>query len=267
MSILTNADVINYVTACGQTIPAGLTLLVTLARNSAEKLLREYVGYNVERQTVTELLPNGAGNTRGDADSAAAGFEMSPAGMVVPRGILRPGRNELVLGQLPVRSITSVYDNPAAWNVAGGDWPAASVLGANQYYIDATQTTGIGAYCWSGILYRNTGSWSLTARGIKVTYESGLTAAELAEDGEYPQFRMACLIAAATALGKMLARGRVALTGHVVSSVSIEDFSASFSGVGGGSLGSADGVGLSGVDFPTEARMWVKNFRHPAYFV
>jgi hypothetical protein len=49
-------------------------------------------------------------------------------------------------------------------------------------------------------------------------------------------------------------------------SVSIEDFAASFGGQGGTSLGSADGVGLAAVDFPTESRMWVKGFRHPAFF-
>jgi len=267
MSITNNSDVMNYVSACGLPIPNGLTLLVTLARNAAEQGLRQFLGYRIERQTVTEMLPWGEGNLRTDGDGTASGFDLSPGGMVVSRGVGRTSRRELVLGQLPVRSITSVYDNPSAWNVAGGDFPASSLLSPNVYYLDAPENTGSPAYCWSGILYRNVGSWATLPRAIKVTYEAGLDAAELADDGEFPQFRLAVLTAAAANLGKILARGRVALTGHIVSSVSIEDFSASFSGTGGTSLGSADGIGLSGVDFPTESRQWVKNFRHPAYFV
>lgn len=264
MSITNNTDVIKYVTACGQAIPPGLTLLITLARTSAERALRDYLGYLIERQTVVEYLPHGAGNLRTDGDGSAAGFDLSPGGMVVSRGVGRTSRREIVLGQLPVRSITTVYDNPTAWNTAGGDFPASSLLPDNNYYLDSPQGTGTGAYCWSGIVYRNVGSWATLARAIKVTYESGLTAAELDEEGEFPGFRMAVLTAAAANLGKMLARGRVALTGHIVSSVSIEDFAASFGGAGGTSLGSADGVGLAAVEFPTESRGWVKNYRHPA---
>lgn len=266
MSITNNTDVIKYVQACGQNVPDKLTLLVTLARNAAEQSLRQFIGYRVERQTVTEYLPWGEGNLRAEGDGSAAGFDLSPSGLVVSRGVGRTSRRELVLGQLPVRSITTVYDNPTAWNVAGGDWPSSSLLPANCYYLDMPEASGSAAYCWSGILARNVGSWATVARAVKVTYEAGLDATELADDGEFPQFRMAVLTAAAMNLGKILARGRVALTGHIVSSVSIEDFAASFSGTGGTALGSADGVGLAAVDFPTESRMWVKGFKHPAYF-
>jgi hypothetical protein len=262
MSIVSNADVTAYVTACGAAVPAGLGTLVTLARAAAERGLRDFIGYSIEQAAVTEYLPHGAGNPRGDGDGSAAGFDLSASGMVVSRGVGRQGRRELVLGKLPVRSVASVYDNPAAYNTAGGDWPATSLLPAANYYLD---TPGADSLCWSGILYRNVGSWATLARCVKVTYTAGLTAAELAEDGDYPNFRLAVLTAAALTLGKILARGRVALTGHVVSSVSIQDFSASFGGTGGTSLGTADGVGLAGVDFPTEARGWVKNYRHMAY--
>lgn len=262
MSIVSNTDVLAYLAASGQAVPAALNALVTMARNSAEMGLRQYVGYNPERQTVIDLLPQGTGNVRGDGDYTAAGFDLSAGGQVVAKGVGRESRRELVLTQLPVRSITEVYDNSTAWNTAGGLWPASSLLNAGAYYLDPAQFGGL---CWSGILYRNTGSWSMSPRSVKVTYESGLTVAELAEDGEYVAFRMAVLTACAATLGKIIARGRVALTGHVVSSVSIEDFSASFGGTGGASLGTSDGVGLAGVDFPTESRMYVKNYRHTAY--
>lgn len=260
MSIVTDADVIAYVQACGQTISAALSALVSLARTNAERGMQDYLGYLIERQTVEEFLPYGTGNTRGDGDGSSGGFDLSPGGQVVARSVGRGQRRELVLTQLPVRSVTTVYDNPAAWNTAGGLWPASSLLTGNAYYLDAPRT---GAYCWSGILYRNVGSWSLTPRAVKLTYEAGLTPTELTTT--FPQFRLAVLTASAIALGKILARGRVALTGHVVSSVSIEDFAASFSGVGGASLASADGVGLSGVDFPTECRSMVSKWRHPAW--
>lgn len=264
MSIVTNSDVLAYLAACGQAVPTALNALVTMARTSAEIGLRNFVGYNPERQTVVDLLPHGTGNVRGDGDYTAAGFDLSAGGQVVARGIGRESRRELVLTQLPVRSITSAYDNATAWNTDGGYWPDSSLLNPNTYYLDAPQ---LGAKCWSGIVYRGTGSWSQSPRCVKVTYESGLTPAELAEDGEFVCFRMAVLTACAAALGKIIARGRVALTGHVVTSVSIEDFSASFGGAGGSSLGTADGVGLAGVDFPTESRMYVKNYRHPAFLI
>jgi hypothetical protein len=264
MAIVQKADVEAYVKACGLPIPPALATLVSLARAAAERALFDYLGYDPQRNTVIEYLPHGTGNNRGDGDASSAGFDMTPSGMVVSRGVGRVARLEMVLTQLPVLSITSVYDNAAAWNVAGGDWPASSLLPANTYWLDAPTQ---GGKVWSGIVYRNAGSWNTVPRSIRVTYESGLTPEELAEDGTYPNFRMAVLTAAAVKLGKIIAQGRVALTGHIVSSVSIEDFAASFGGVGGTSLGSADGVGIAGTEFPTEAKMWVKRYRHPAALV
>lgn len=268
MSILTNSDVTDYITACGLSVPSGLSGLVTLARNAAEKGLREYLGYDIESQAeVVEYLPHGVGNVLLEGDATSVGFDLTPGGQVVTRGMGRPAQRSLVLGQLPVRSITSVYDNSGAWNTAGGDWPDSSLVPETNYYLDKPEESGRRSYCWSGIVYRNAGAWSRVPRCVKVTYASGLSAGELAADGDFPMFRLACLIAAGQTLGKILARGRVALTGQIVTSVSIQDFSASFGGAGGSALGSADGVGLAAVDFPTEARMYVKNFRHPAYFM
>jgi hypothetical protein len=245
-------------------VPPALTPLITMARTAAENALQEYIGYNPELNTWVEYLPQGTGNLRGDGDSTSAGFDLTPSGLVVSRGVGRTTRREIVLSNIPVLSVASIYDNPAAWNFAGGQWPDSSLLDPNVYYLD--QPTQ-GGKVWSGIVYRNAGSWTTVARGIRITYTAGLTPAELAEDGRWSMFRMAVLTAAAAALGKIIARGRVALTGYLVSSVAIEDFSASFSGQGGSALGSADGVGLAGVDFPTESRQWVRNYRHPAGFV
>lgn len=259
MPIVSSGDCLAYVRACGLAVPPGLAPLIAFVRASCERMLKDYVGYELEYDAArVAYLPHHMGNTRTDADFTGVGFDMA-GGQVVQREVGRNTKRELVLPELPVKSVASVYDNSAAWNTAGGDWPASSLLAANAYYLDTPDGAG---RCWSGVLYRNVGSWTNIPRAVKVTYAAGLTAAELEDD--YPNFKLAVLTAFAINFGKILARGRVALTGHMATSFSIEDFSVS---LGTNPLANPDGAGLQGVDFPTEARQLVRNYVHPARYV
>lgn len=251
MSITTDSEVLAYIQINEKCLTPSMRGLVTRVRNKAENLVREYVGYEVESATVVEYFPQKTIPIRAEGDGTSAGFEMV-AGLVVPRQTFPTYRRELALTQLPVRSITSVYDNPAAYNVAGGEWPEGSLLPTNSYYLDRDIE---GAPVWSGILFRNVGSWSTSPRSIRVTYVAGLTAAELHPvTGRYTEYAHAVQVTCAKMLADIAARSNMARTGQgATSSVSVEDFAASFAGQNSGMIGSFLGTGVGSAAMPTEA--------------
>ena len=261
MSLATDNDVLAYVQVNDRCLTASMRDLVKKVRIKAENLVKEYVGYNIEQATYVELLPSKTLSIRAEGDLTSVGFDLV-GGTVVPRSTFPSSRREIVLQQLPVRSIQAVYDNPSAYNTAGGDWPVGSQLPTNAYFIDRDYED---EPCWSGILYRNTGSWGIAARTIRIEYTAGLTAAELST--RYTEFNQAVLVTCAKMLADIAARSNMVRTGAgPVSSVSIQDFAASFAGGNQGLIGSFLGTGVGSAALPTEAAQWVATRRHPAAF-
>lgn len=147
--------------------------LINLLHKQAERLVKKYLGYNVEKPAapyaeyypepsshpVTDPLVNDYQYVTGDEYRA------------------------LQLKQLPVRSIVSVNENDAAWTGGGAPaWGADSLVPAEQYQLDVP---GEGEPSWSGLLWRNGGAWTGLERTVKVVYEAGLTPAELSELSEF----------------------------------------------------------------------------------
>lgn len=263
-AITTDSEVLAYIQINDKCLTPSMRALVTRIRQRAENMVREYVGYEVTQATYTELFPSKTLSIRVEGDNTAAGFELM-AGMAVPRTTFPTNRRELVLSQLPVRDILSVYDNSAAYNTAEGDWPATSLLPTNAYYLDRDY---VGEPVWSGILYRNVGSWATAQRSIKIEYTAGLTAAELNPvTGRYTEFVHAVQVTCAKLLADIAARSNMARTGQgPLSSVSVEDFAASFAGQNMAMIGAFLGTGVGSSAMPTEAMQVLAHRVNPAKY-
>lgn len=261
MSLVTDSDILAYIQINDKCLTPSMRALLTQVRIKAENLVKQHVGYNIEQATYTEYLPAKTLSVRAEGDFTSTGFDMI-GGTVVPRQTFPNVRREMVLSQIPVRSIASIYDNAAAWNVDGGDWPATSLLPTNAYFLDRDYED---EPAWSGIVYRNTGSWSVSTRTIRVTYTAGLIAAELAS--QYTEFGHAVQVTAAKMLADIAARSNMARTGTgPIGSVTIEDFSVSYAGGNAGMIGAFLGTGIGSAALPTEAAQILTYRVHPAKY-
>ena len=260
MSLVTDSEILDYLQLNDKCLTPSMRALVTRVRVKAENLVKQFVGYNIEQATYSELQPSKTLAGRADVDTVGGGFDLI-GGTVVPRSTFPSTRRELVLAQLPVRTVSAVYDNPAAYNVAGGDWSTpGSALAANAYYLDLDN---VGGLCWSGILHRNVGSWGIVPRSIRIDYTAGLTAAELA--GDYTEFGHAVILTAAKMLADIAARANMVRTGTgPMQSVSVEDFGATYAGQNLAFMGSFLGTGVGSAKMPTEAMQVLMHRVHPA---
>jgi hypothetical protein len=168
MSICSKADVTTWL-GLNSSLSEKEDMLLELLIPLAESSLQSFVGYNVSQQTFTQFYP---------ARESYNEDELVGLDVVNNRVIedWSGGSRNLLLKELPARSITSVYDDPSALGGQGAsDFPVGSLLDSSAYYLDVDQS-GI---CWSGKLIRKSGTWGRNPRSIKVTYVAGFTAAEL----------------------------------------------------------------------------------------
>jgi hypothetical protein len=101
----------------------------------------------------------------------------------------QPEESFLLCPELPVRSITTVHEDTAAYFGQGsGDFPASSLLTAGTDYCLRATTSGISK---SGIIERLGSRWPARAGTVQVVYVAGYTAAELAPGGIGSIFSMA----------------------------------------------------------------------------
>lgn len=167
MAICTNDEVFSLLGISAPT--AAQSSLLTLLRPMAEDAVRNEVGYSIEQATYTHLLPN-----HSDSLGELTGVDVLNDRVVFKHdGEVR----ELFTPERPLRSVTSVYEDRAAYGGQGsGDFPASALLtSGTDYYIDQV----VSGISWSGKLVRISSGWSPRERTIKVTYVAGLTAAEL----------------------------------------------------------------------------------------
>lgn len=188
MAIVTDAEVL---TMLGGSASAADQAILTAIRPRAERLVQKFIGYKIERQaTITEYLP--LADRDYERDALIDGYEM--VGDVARAYGGEIGRErDLVLSVLPVRSITSLYENLSAWDTAGGSWPASTLLTeGTDYAIDFDREISGVKLCFSGFVRRQSGAWADEPRCIKVVYEGGLTAGELSSD--FPEIADAVIL-------------------------------------------------------------------------
>lgn len=193
MAILTNDEILTHLQLTG-VITSLQQAVLTQLRPACERLVKEFVGYEIEQASHTEYLPTF--NRSIEGDQLVEGYEGSPAGAIPAYWGSSDGRI-MYLTQLPVRSVTSLYENLSAWSTAGGSWPAANLLSEGpDFWIDYDSSLSGGDVCWSGALIRQYGVWPRERRTVKITYVAGLSADELDFDGRYGIFKQAALLTA-----------------------------------------------------------------------
>lgn len=163
--------------------------LSAFVQNRVERLVKQFVGYEVEQATFVDLLPRPDEPVYQDALSWGNrhfGYGVSTDGSSAHlwgEGVAN-STDRLFLKNLPVRSITSVNFDPN-WVFASG-----TVLDPSAYRLDCAEP-GISN---SGMLMKRGGPWAfVTPRSVQVTYVGGWTPDEL--DDVAGDFKMAIISA------------------------------------------------------------------------
>jgi hypothetical protein len=134
---------------------AGLALRV---HRRVERLVRNYVGYDVTFGRHVDLLPGGQLPV---GESLVEGYE----------GVSLPPLVSLQLTHLPVTAVASVRQDPEA------TWVSPVLLPANAYRLDVAED----GRCHSGLLVARDG-WSWQPRTVRVEYDAGWTPTELEDE-------------------------------------------------------------------------------------
>lgn len=242
----------------GMEVPTSGQALLTLIQPMIEALIEERLGYAVAQTTYTEFYPVGETNRYTQDEPNVLQYEKTPSGQIVGTSRWSREQKYLQLATIPVRSITSVYENYAAWNggTADGDWPAATLQDASSYRLDLDSA----GFSWTGQLIKNYGVWPAQQRCVKVTYVAGFTSGELA--AKYSGIKMATLIALQDAYIDIVSKSATGGLGGIPSSVGIEDFSVSFNSIASQTGGMSSMVALS----PRASAMLQPYIRMRKYF-
>lgn len=217
MAILTNTEVVN---ALGGTVSAADQTVITLIKGWSERLVKDYVGYNIEQATFTHDFP--IVTQAEPREELIQGWEIV-GNRAVAYGPYVEASRVLQLRELPVRSITSVNEDTAEPPTFG----SSTLLTSTDYRLD-TESSSLS---WSGFLYRVGSSWSKKPRTIRVVYVGGLTATELEND--YPEFKMATLLTVIKSFNELKSQqGYAAGTGSAgpVQAESLADWSITYGG-------------------------------------
>lgn len=241
MPIVDNIELLKYLQASGAVVTSAAQAMLSMIQPMIESMIAQRLGYNPAQATYTEFYPSNDSNAYyADDNQIGANYDMVNSVVVThPRGTRQ--QKFLALRALPARSITSVYENYAAWytGVDGGEWPVTSLLPSNCYYLDLNRA----GLSWTGQLVKVMGVWPGALRTVKVTYVAGLTAAELATT--HSGIKMAALTAITEAYAEVMSRGLSANFGGKVQSIGIEDFSLSLGPINSGSDQQSAFVALS----------------------
>ena len=140
--IVTQSEYLAFIQAAsGVTIPASGQTLLTTCGSWVQAQIERIIGYKLPaaETTVTEYYPETVTNyAAGNDGGLVGGWDLRGGRMADQIRGDQSGRL-LTVRSLPLRSVTSIYENLGAWDTAGGTWPASSLLATNDYYIDQYQ--------------------------------------------------------------------------------------------------------------------------------
>ena len=182
------ADVLPFLGKAGTATDAEIGLLNALLP-VVEAAVKKFTGTSVESATHTHYLPT---RGRGLEYSALSAQWDKVGGKVAPvRGVTPRAAERLILPEIPVTDVASVYEDASArGGQAESDFPASSLLAAGTDYRILQHESGM---CRSGILVRIGAGWPARDGTVKVTYTAGWTAAQL-HTGEASPIRLAVLL-------------------------------------------------------------------------
>lgn len=180
---------------------SALDALATAVQQLAEQHVKDHLGWQeIEQRTWTEYLPLRAGQPYVEdppyvVDSAHV--------QAIPGVYFQP--NVIQLRNIPVRSITSLWEDPTGYfGQSAGSFAAPPLVSGADYYLK-TEQDGLS---WSGHLVRRSFSFPAAPGSMKVQYVAGFSAAELA--GRWSVFKTAVLATAAD----LYLRGKAIAIGH-----------------------------------------------------
>jgi hypothetical protein len=233
------------------------TLVIEAVVAGQMSLFCQHLGYNPVQQTFTEYQPRLT--DLGVRDPLIEAFEgVGNRNRLTPMWRYNNAHRTLQLQNLPVRSVTSVYENPVAWDTPGGDWPAETLLDPTEYFFEQ-EKPGFGE---SGLLIRNSGSWERSPRCVKIVYVAGYTAQEITDLKPHLElaFYMACQIAY-NAVQSHIKTGIAGGLG-VVTAESLDSWSVSYD-----PLTSAKLYGMMGAKLPGQvAKMLQDDINYSKFF-
>lgn len=192
MALLTKAELLTHLQLT-TTITAVQDAVITQLLPSVDRLVKDFVGYEIERGTHIEYHPET--NRFVEEDPLIGAFEGTAQGA---RAVLYGNEDHRIiyLNQLPLISIQNLYENVSAWDTAGGSWPSSSKLvEGRDYRIDYDLNLDSEDVGLSGAVYRQTTVWPRERRTVRVEYTAGFLAAQLDFDGRYGVFKHAALLA------------------------------------------------------------------------
>ncbi len=240
----TEQDLAGMLQSLGRPASVCNMAFITMAAQASEGFLSR-LGVNVGVNTYTQFLPMMGGVTSGSSEYLNEYVNRRATFSEIPIG---PENGQLTLERTPVRSVTSVWLNLAAWlqGTDGGDWPDANLLPAGTYTMDWKQP----GLCTTGILIRRIGSWPSEPRTVKVIYTAGYSTAELL--AKYPELPSSLRYAIMQWLARKKVSERMA-SGLNGQAFSIEDFSVS-QGMSTGNMSGmmAGAPGLPAIVLPTD---------------
>lgn len=138
-----------------------------------EMAVQRAVGYSIAQTTHTHYLPV---RTQGAQMQEGLHYDVRGNRAVLEYPTRGLEATQLLLQELPVRSITSVNEDPGAYGGQGAsDFSGSDLTAGVDYWLDQTES-GISR---SAILHKTGGSWSSAARTVKVVYVAGYTQTEL----------------------------------------------------------------------------------------
>lgn len=206
--------------------------LLNLLLPVAEANVQDHLGLVLEQQSVVEFYPTEDIAPQVDGEE----IKVTSSGVYVSPGSV--SGTVLALRNIPVRSITSIYEDDDGYF---GDGPSAfaagSLLTAGSDYYLSREKAGIS---WTGHVYRIATGWCSVPGSIKVTYVAGLTDAEL--DGDYSPVRWAVL----RTFGDLWARAKSLQGGQRMDGMTSES-------IGGGVSASYVNEQLRGAPIPDDA--------------
>lgn len=163
--------------------------LIDLLLPQVERAVKRFVGYSIEQVTHTHYLPR---------DSRAANVDPTirysdvQGGKVVGATVGAGAATKLIVPELPIRSISNLYEDQNAYAGQGSsDFASGTELTSGSDFFVHYDASGL---CKSGIINRTASNWPARAGTVKVVYVAGYTSVEL-QSGIAADIELACLMA------------------------------------------------------------------------
>jgi len=194
--ICARAEILSFLGKAGSVTDAEDGLLNLIAP-MVEMSVKRFVGYSIEQATHTHYLPRD--RRGGNVDPAVRYYDVQGGRAVAATvgGVAEAAM--LLVPELPLRSITNLYEDTSAYAGQGSSdfAPATELTSGTDFYVQY-EPAGL---CRSGIIRRIGGYWPARNGTVKVVYVAGYTQAELST-GIAADIKLACLLGIQHAFGQ-----------------------------------------------------------------